>query len=336
MPLFDNSMIRDTTSLPDPTESPLLPQSSTSSKVELQNITHTFPSSQAEEAQQEGSDINREGGQTSERSQSSDSRSPTPSTNRSGEPLFRDTEGLGPELTTSSMGRKARRSPSLDSSRPESTASGGQNGHANGHMESYMRRKHSSIDSPTSASQAAHLMSREDFTLDDEPPPTSNRDTSFFELPRQDRRNFLLLVSLYFLQGIPMGLAMGSVPIILKRHLSYSQVGVFSLAAYPYSLKLLWSPIVDAVWSPILGRRKSWILPIQMCSGFAMIYLGSRIKQMMVLAGAEDGSGIWPFTWWWFFLVFLCATQDIAVDGKPKLAFRLRICEELSNTQDGR
>ena len=162
-------------------------------------------------------------------------------------------------------------------------------------------------------------MNRGSFSLDDEPPPTpltSNSNTSFFDLPRQDRRNFLLLVLLYFLQGIPMGLAGGSVPFLLKSHLSYGQIGVFTLANYPYSLKLLWSPIVDAVWSPVLGRRKSWILPIQLCSGFGMLYLGSRINEMIVAAGANDGAGVWTFTWWWFFLVFLCATQDIAVDGE--------------------
>lgn len=334
-------MIRDTTSLHDSPESPLLSQISTSSTIELENITHTVAESQAWEAPQETSDTNRVNGPISESLKSLPSLNsslPTSSSisiSSSEEASSHQTEGLGPESETSSMGRKARRSPSLDSTRPESTASGGQNGHANGHMESYLRRKHSSIDSPTSASQAAHIMSREDFTLDNEPPPTSNQDTSFFELPRQDRRNFILLVSLYFLQGIPMGLAMGSVPIILKRHLSYSQVGVFSLATYPYSLKLLWSPIVDAVWSPIPGRRKSWILPVQMFSGLAMIYLGSRIKEMMVVAGAKDGSGIWTFTWWWFFLVFLVATQDIAVDGKPKPSSHLRTCEGLSIAQDG-
>lgn len=226
-----------------------------------------------------------------------------------------------PQLEESQMGRKSRKSPSQDSDRATSTASGGQNGHAQGDMDSRleMRRKNPSLDSPTAASQTAHLMSRESFTLDDEPPLTtlnSNVNSSFFELPRQDRRNFLLLVLLYFLQGIPMGLAAGSVPFLLKSHLSYGQIGVFSLATYPYSLKLLWSPIVDAVWHPKLGRRKSWILPIQMCSGFGMIYLGGRIKEMMIAAGASDGSGVWTFTWWWFFLVFLCATQDIAVDGK--------------------
>src|SRR5439155_6441046 len=99
-------------------------------------------------------------------------------------------------------------------------------------------------------------------------------NASFWDLPAHDRRDFMLLCLLYFLQGIPMGLAMGSVPFLLKPHLSYGQIGIFSLASYPYSLKLLWSPIVDAVWSPKFGRRKSWILPIQLLSGVGMIWLG--------------------------------------------------------------
>lgn len=180
------------------------------------------------------------------------------------------------------------------------------------------RRRHASLDTPTSATQAENLMGKDRFSLDEEPPSasqTNEASTGFFELPVQDRRNFLLLVLLYFLQGIPMGLAGGSVPFLLKAHLSYGQIGVFSLASYPYSLKLLWSPIVDAVWTPRLGRRKSWILPIQMLSGFGMIWLGARAEKMMVDAGANGGSGVWGFTWWWFFLVFMSATQDIAVDG---------------------
>jgi len=238
---------------------------------------------------------------------------------------------------TPQMGRKSR-SPnnqardrsSLTSSRgANSHVNGHVNGHAKGHANGYangdmnshleMRRKSPGLDSLTSASQTEHLMSKEGFTLDDEPPPTLHTPTasshSFFDLPLQDRRNFLLLVLLYFLQGIPMGLAAGSVPFLLKSHLSYSQIGIFSLASYPYSLKLLWSPIVDAVWSPRFGRRKSWIMPIQMLSGFGMIWLGGNIKRMMLAAGENGGAGVWTFTWWWFFLVFMCATQDIAVDG---------------------
>ena len=199
---------------------------------------------------------------------------------------------------------------------------GNANGHANGSMNSHteVRRKHVSEDvgSPTARAQ---LMSRSDFSLDNEvPQPQSPRtpgmvNTSFSNLPTTDKRNFLLLCLLYFLQGIPMGLASGSVPFLLKKYLSYGQIGVFSLAMYPYSLKLLWSPIVDAVWSRRFGRRKSWIVPIQAISGLSMIYLGWKIDEMMVLAGADGGAGAWTFTGWWFLLVFLCATQDIAVDG---------------------
>jgi PAT family acetyl-CoA transporter-like MFS transporter 1 len=181
------------------------------------------------------------------------------------------------------------------------------------------RRKHSSYDGSLPSSQAASLMGNANFSLDDEVPKLGEDDEGaskgFFELSKKDQSNFLLLVLLYFLQGIPMGLAHGSVPFLLKHNVSYAAIGVFSLAAYPYSLKLLWSPIVDAVWSPKVGRRKSWILPIQTISGFSMIWLGKNINRMMKEAGETD-SGVWTFTWWWFALVFLCATQDIAVDGK--------------------
>ncbi|KAK4989487.1 hypothetical protein LTR50_003231 [Elasticomyces elasticus] len=228
------------------------------------------------------------------------------------------------------MPRKSKsRSPN-----PRSKTNGSQNGSHNGYargttayddMSSSLlehRRKHASLDTPDSATATAHLMSRSSFTLDETPPslPTpgpgsAGASKGFFELPEQDRRNFLLLVLLYFLQGIPMGLAAGSVPFLLKQHLSYSQIGIYSLASYPYSLKLLWSPIVDAVWSRKVGRRKSWILPIQTLSGFAMLWLGARAESMMTSAGKGDGSGVWAFTGWWFGLVFMCATQDIAVDG---------------------
>lgn len=195
------------------------------------------------------------------------------------------------------------------------------NASSSGKMQSLVehRRRQPSIDSSGAASPVARLLSQDSFSLEDELPTSHREDEGpskgFFELSISDQRNFLLLVLLYFLQGVPMGLASGSVPFLLKSYLSYGQLGVFSLASYPYSLKLLWSPIVDAVWSPKVGRRKSWILPIQTISGFGMIWLGNNIDKMMSKAGENDGAGVWGFTMWWFSLVFMCATQDIAVDG---------------------
>ncbi|EEH07610.1 acetyl coenzyme A transporter [Histoplasma capsulatum G186AR] len=226
-----------------------------------------------------------------------------------------------PKILPMRRSKKAGSVKHRSSSRPGLfVVAGGENGHANSDMNSNveMRRKDNSLDSAPSATQAVWLMNRSSFTLDDEPPtPQTPRMTnmSFSDLPIYDKRNFALLCLLYFLQGVPMGLAAGSVPFLLKPFLSYGQIGIFSLASYPYSLKLLWSPIVDAVWSRRFGRRKSWITPIQMISGIAMLYLGGSIDQMMVAAGADGGAGVWNFTGWWFLLVFLCATQDIAVDG---------------------
>ncbi|PQE05472.1 Acetyl- transporter 1 protein [Rutstroemia sp. NJR-2017a BBW] len=208
------------------------------------------------------------------------------------------------DLESDSMGTRSRKGGKSLEPLGSSSATGGEDAlHQNGSMNNNVeyRRKNANLDSPL---VTANLMARESFTLDDPVPKTPIMNNhGFFQLPMSDRRNFGLLVLLYFLQGVPMGLATGSVPFLLKPHMSYSALGVFSLASYPYSLKLLWSPVVDAIWSP------------KMLSGFGMIWLGSNIKDMMTKAGENEGAGIWGFTGWWFFLVFMCATQDIAVDG---------------------
>lgn len=141
--------------------------------------------------------------------------------------------------------------------------------------------------------------------------PASNASVNSNPLPRKDYKAFAVLVILYLLQGVPVGLAFGSIPFILKSKLSYSQVGIFSLASYPYSLKLLWSPIVDAIYSPKWGRRRSWIIPIQTISGLTLIYLGLIIDDLL----EDPQSHLTTITACFFLLVFFCATQDIAVDG---------------------
>lgn len=136
-------------------------------------------------------------------------------------------------------------------------------------------------------------------------------ESSTPQLPLSDRPQFFLLVLLYLLQGIPVGLGFGSIPFLLKSQLSYSQVALFSLASYPYSLKLIWSPIVDALFWSKLGRRKSWVVPVQTVSGIVLVYLGGVMDQLI----AEPEKNLTEITLGFFTLVMLCATQDIAVDG---------------------
>ncbi|KAG6552163.1 hypothetical protein Mapa_006265 [Marchantia paleacea] len=124
-----------------------------------------------------------------------------------------------------------------------------------------------------------------------------------------DTFNMALLIMLYAMQGVPLGLSLGSIPFILKSQASYTEVGIFSLAGYPYSLKLLWSPIVDTVFSARLGWRKSWVLPMQMASGLLMILSAETADHWLETANIRS------ITFLFFIFVLLAATQDIAVDG---------------------
>ena len=115
----------------------------------------------------------------------------------------------------------------------------------------------------------------------------------------------VLLVVLYLLQGVPLGLALGSVPYLLKSKLNYSDMALFSLSAYPYSLKLFWSPIVDSIYSKTFGRRKSWIVPLQFILGSCLIFVGSRVDSILDQQDIPVVFIAAVFT----LMVFLCATQ---------------------------
>ncbi len=81
-------------------------------------------------------------------------------------------------------------------------------------------------------------MGSSSFTLDDDVPSLGQGEDGpqgLLRAVQEDQSNFLLLVLLYFLQGIPMGLAHGSVHFLLKNNVSYSAIGVFSLAAYLFA-----------------------------------------------------------------------------------------------------
>ncbi|XP_067405204.1 acetyl-coenzyme A transporter 1 [Emydura macquarii macquarii] len=130
---------------------------------------------------------------------------------------------------------------------------------------------------------------------------------------RAELGNILLLLFLYVLQGIPLGLA-GSIPLILQsKNVSYTDQAFFSFVFWPFSLKLLWAPLVDAVYFKSFGRRKSWLVPTQYILGFFMMYLSTQVD---FLLGDEGKSpDVVALTMTFFLFEFLAATQDIAVDG---------------------
>lgn len=124
--------------------------------------------------------------------------------------------------------------------------------------------------------------------------------------PSKDKGNIILLLILYTLQGIPMGLA-ASIPLILQKyHITYTDQAIFSNVSWPYSLKLLWAPVVDSIYFRNYGRRKTWIIPVQLIVGFLLVIYSFRINSLLT---NPEGPYIYTLTILFFILYFLVATQ---------------------------
>jgi len=126
---------------------------------------------------------------------------------------------------------------------------------------------------------------------------------------RQDLPSILLLFLLYILQGIPLGI-MSTIPFLLQtRNVPYTEQAQFSIAGWPFGLKVLYAPIVDSFYFKRFGRRKSWLIPLQYLIAVFLFALSFRIEALL------DSVQVTVITIVFFILNFLCATQDITVDG---------------------
>lgn len=127
--------------------------------------------------------------------------------------------------------------------------------------------------------------------------------------PYRDRRLITLLV-LGFCSGLPAPLVFSN--LTLRLHdagVSRTDIGLFALAATPYTIKFLWAPLVDHLPLPgltrRLGRRRSWIL-------FTQLLL---IAAICSLALIDPGAHLGLVAAATLMVTTLSATQDIAVDA---------------------
>ncbi|CAF0929729.1 unnamed protein product [Brachionus calyciflorus] len=131
----------------------------------------------------------------------------------------------------------------------------------------------------------------------------------------EDLINILFLIFLYVIQTVPFGVA-SSIPLILSsRKVSYSDQGVYSFAMWPFSIKLLWAPLVDRFFIQRIGRRKTWVIGCQFVSGLIMICLANYVNKLIDSNEENKKNNIYILTLIFGVLVFLCATQDTALDA---------------------
>jgi len=89
------------------------------------------------------------------------------------------------------------------------------------------------------------------------------------------------------------------------RGASNTTIGVMSYVALPYLLKFLWAPFVDRYSLPLLGRRRGWMLAMQLALAAAIA----------ATALQHPGVSLAPIAVCALAIVFFSATQDIAIDA---------------------
>lgn len=125
--------------------------------------------------------------------------------------------------------------------------------------------------------------------------------------PIANARLFVMIGALYFSQGIPLGVAMEALPTLLRRDgAPLHALAWLPLVGLPWVLKFLWAPLVDNRWRATLGRRRSWILPMQ---AVVLACLAAVAVTGIAAASAPWVVGLMALA------SLASATQDIATDG---------------------
>lgn len=125
----------------------------------------------------------------------------------------------------------------------------------------------------------------------------------------RDRRMVLICV-LGFASGLPLALTLATLSAWLAQAgVSRTAIGLFALVGLPYTLKFLWSPLIDGMRLPFLsawlGRRRGWLLMSQVALGLAIFALAGADPARDVMLTAVLALGV----------AFLSATQDIVIDA---------------------
>ncbi len=128
------------------------------------------------------------------------------------------------------------------------------------------------------------------------------------------KRRIGVVFLLGFSSGLPLALTGGTLQAWLTvEGVDLKTIGIFTLVGLPYTLKFLWSPLMDRFVPPWLGRRRGWLILTQILL-FGLIFLISQVSPRetpMLLAILALG------------LAFCSASQDIVVD-----AYRADILKE--------
>ena len=109
-----------------------------------------------------------------------------------------------------------------------------------------------------------------------------------------------------FASGLPLALTGGTLQAWMTvAGVDLRTIGIFALVGLPYTVKFLWSPVMDRFVPPVLGRRRGWMLITQaaLVLGIVAMAVGNP-REAPVALGAIA-----------LLVAFASASQDIVIDA---------------------
>ncbi len=115
-----------------------------------------------------------------------------------------------------------------------------------------------------------------------------------------------MILLLGFSSGLPLFLTSTTLQAwMTKEGVSLASIGLFSLVALPYSLKFLWSPLLDRYVPPFMGRRRGWLVITQIALILTISCMFFQQPKQALQLLAVNAIAI----------AFFSASQDIAFDA---------------------
>ena len=128
----------------------------------------------------------------------------------------------------------------------------------------------------------------------------------FSSLASFNNRRIAVMLPLGFASGLPLALTAGTLQAWLTVvEVDLRTIGLFTLVGLPYTLKFLWAPVMDRFVPPWLGRRRGWMIVMQLAlvAGIATMSLIDPTKTPLLLAAMA------------LMVAMASASQDIVFDA---------------------
>ncbi|UCD33910.1 MAG: AmpG family muropeptide MFS transporter [Desulfobacterales bacterium] len=116
----------------------------------------------------------------------------------------------------------------------------------------------------------------------------------------------LVALLMGFACGLPLLLTITVLQAWMKEAgVDLTVIGMMALVGLPYTLKFLWAPVLDRFTLPFLGRRRGWLIVVQVVLIFSISGLGFT----------DPAKNPWMVAFAAFLVTFFSASQDIVVDA---------------------